>query len=44
MANAERQVVNRALKRLEAKGTIRVSYGRIEIVDKPALLKVASAA
>ena len=44
MANAERQVVNRALKRLEAKGTIRVSYGRIEIVDKVALQKVASAA
>jgi CRP-like cAMP-binding protein len=33
MGNAERQVVNRALKRLETKGWIRVSYGRIEILD-----------
>lgn len=37
MANAERQVVNRVLKRLEAKGWIRVSYGRIEILDAAAL-------
>lgn len=37
MANAERQVVNRALKRLEVKGWIRVSYGRIEILDIAAL-------
>jgi CRP/FNR family transcriptional regulator, cyclic AMP receptor protein len=43
MANAERQVVNRALKRLEGKGILRVSYGRIEIVDKAALQKVAGA-
>jgi CRP/FNR family cyclic AMP-dependent transcriptional regulator len=43
MANAERQVVNRALKRLEGKGILRVSYGRIEIVDKTALQKVAGA-
>jgi CRP-like cAMP-binding protein len=37
MANAERQVVNRALKRLEANGWIRISYGRIDIVDDAAL-------
>jgi CRP-like cAMP-binding protein len=37
MANVERQVVNRVLKRLEVKGWIRVSYGRIEIVDAAAL-------
>jgi CRP-like cAMP-binding protein len=37
MANAERQVVNRALKRLEAKGWIRVWYGRIHIVDELSL-------
>jgi CRP-like cAMP-binding protein len=37
MANAERQVVNRALKRLEAKGWISVSYGRIEIRDAASL-------
>jgi CRP/FNR family transcriptional regulator, cyclic AMP receptor protein len=43
MANAERQVVNRALKRLEAKGIVRVSYGRIGIVDRAALRKFASA-
>lgn len=42
MANAERQVVNRALKRLEAKSVIRVSYGRIEIVNGAALRKFAS--
>jgi hypothetical protein len=42
MANAERQVVNRALKRLEAKGMLRVSYGRIEIIDEAALQKLAS--
>jgi CRP/FNR family cyclic AMP-dependent transcriptional regulator len=43
MANAERQVVNRALKRLQAKGWIRVSYGRIEIVDDAALADFARA-
>lgn len=37
MANAERQVVNRVLKRLEANGWIRVSYGRIDILDMSAL-------
>jgi CRP/FNR family transcriptional regulator, cyclic AMP receptor protein len=42
MANAERQVVNRALKRLEAKGILRVFYGRIEIVNIAALRKFAS--
>jgi CRP/FNR family transcriptional regulator, cyclic AMP receptor protein len=43
MANAERQVVNRALKRLEAKGILRVAYGRIEIADRSALREFASA-
>jgi CRP-like cAMP-binding protein len=37
MANADRQVVNRALKRLEAHGWIGVSYGRIRIVDEVSL-------
>jgi CRP-like cAMP-binding protein len=41
MANAERQVVNRALKRLDAKGWIRASYGRIEILDEAALRNFA---
>jgi CRP/FNR family transcriptional regulator, cyclic AMP receptor protein len=43
MANAERQVVNRALKRLEVKGILRVAYGRIEIADRSALREFASA-
>lgn len=43
MANAERQVVNRVLKRLEAEGWIRVSYGRIEIADGAALEDFARA-
>jgi len=43
MANAERQVVNRVLKRLEVKGMLRVSYGRIEIVDDGALWSFAGA-
>lgn len=43
MANAERKVVNRALKRLEANGMLRVSYGRIEIVDRAALRNLAGA-
>jgi len=42
MASAERQVVNRALKRLEASGAIRLLYRRIEIVDRAALQNVAS--
>lgn len=37
MANAERQVVNRALGRLQANGWIHVSYGRIDIVDETSL-------
>jgi CRP-like cAMP-binding protein len=37
MANADRQVVNRALKRFEANGWIRVSYGRIGVLDESAL-------
>ncbi|MGL4528044.1 MAG: Crp/Fnr family transcriptional regulator [Aestuariivirga sp.] len=43
MANAERQVVNRLLKRLEANGTLRASYRRIEIVDGAALRDFAGA-
>lgn len=43
MANADRQVVNRALKRLEANGWIHVSYGRIDIVDEAALGSFARA-
>jgi CRP-like cAMP-binding protein len=43
MANADRQVVNRALKRLEANGWVRASYGRIDIVDEAALRDFAHA-
>jgi CRP-like cAMP-binding protein len=37
MANADRQVVNRVLKRLEAEGWLHVSYGRIRITDPSAI-------
>jgi CRP-like cAMP-binding protein len=36
MANVDRQVVNRALKRFEAEGWLQVSYGRIRITDTSA--------
>lgn len=41
MANAERQVVNRVLKRFEANGWLRVSYGRIDVLDEAALRSFA---
>jgi CRP-like cAMP-binding protein len=37
MANADRQVVNRVLKRFEAEGWVHISYGRIRIADAAAL-------
>lgn len=37
MANAERQVVNRALKKMVSRGWLDVNYGRIDILDRPAL-------
>ena len=37
LANAARDVVNRTLKRLEAKGWIEVSYRKITLLDPPAL-------
>lgn len=43
MANAERQMVNRVLKRLEGHGWLQVSYGRIAIVDRAALREFARA-
>jgi CRP/FNR family transcriptional regulator, cyclic AMP receptor protein len=33
MANADRQVVNRALKRMEIKGWLKVSYGGIDVTN-----------
>jgi CRP-like cAMP-binding protein len=42
MANADRQVVNRALKRFEASGWISVSYGRIDLLDANALRSFAT--
>ena len=41
MANADRQVVNRVLKRFEACGWTSVSYGRIDILDEAALRSFA---
>lgn len=43
MANADRQVVNRVLKRLEAEGWLQVSYGRISITDAAAIRESARA-
>jgi CRP/FNR family cyclic AMP-dependent transcriptional regulator len=37
MANLDRQIVNRILRQMEAKGWVQVSYGRIRIVDPTAL-------
>lgn len=37
IANADRQVVNRALKQFEAEGWLTVSYGRISIIDASAM-------
>jgi CRP-like cAMP-binding protein len=37
MANVDRQIVNRVLRTLQAKGWLQVSYGRIKIVNAPAL-------
>jgi CRP/FNR family cyclic AMP-dependent transcriptional regulator len=37
MANADRKVVNRTLRRMTAKGWLKVSYGRVEIIDRAAL-------
>lgn len=37
MANADRQVVNRVLKRFEAEGWLKVSYGLIRITDAYAM-------
>ncbi|MCF1710996.1 Crp/Fnr family transcriptional regulator [Tabrizicola sp. J26] len=42
MANADRQVVNRVLKRFEALGWLRVAYGQIEILDATALRSFAT--
>jgi CRP-like cAMP-binding protein len=43
MANADRQVVNRVLKRFEAEGWVHVSYGRIRIADAAAIREFARA-
>lgn len=36
-----RTSINRVLKHLEAEGLVRVSYGQVEIVDRPGLAKAA---
>lgn len=37
MSNADRQVVNRALRRMEEKGLLKVAYGGIDVTDWPGL-------
>jgi CRP-like cAMP-binding protein len=41
MVSTSRQTANQVLKDLEQKGLIQVAYGSIEILDLPALRKVA---
>jgi CRP-like cAMP-binding protein len=44
MLSTSRQTVNQALKDLEAKGLVRLSYGNIEILDLDGLRRAAQAA
>jgi len=44
MLSTSRQTANQVLKRLEAQGVIRLTYGEIEIVDHEALRKAANPA
>ena len=44
MLSASRQAVSRELKALEAGQVIKVAYGRISVLDLPALRRAASAA
>ena len=41
MLSSSRQTVNQLLKRLEADGAIRLSYGQVEILDLDALRDAA---
>jgi hypothetical protein len=41
MASVGRQVVNRELQRMEAKGWLAVSYNRITVLDREALTEFA---
>lgn len=43
MIGARRSSINRVLKRLETSGALRVSYGRVEIIDSSKLLLGAQA-
>ncbi len=43
MLGTRRQVVNRAVKEMAAEGAIHVQYGRISIIDREKLAKMASA-
>ena len=43
MLSVSRQTVNQALKDLEAKGLVRLAYGKVEIVDLEALRLLATA-
>lgn len=42
MLSVSRQTVNQALKDLEAKGLVRLAYGKVEIVDLDALRRLAT--
>jgi CRP-like cAMP-binding protein len=42
MLSVSRQTVNQALKELEAKGLVRLAYGKVEIVDLEALRRLAT--
>lgn len=44
MASVGRQVVNRALQRMESNGWIAVSYGRIKLLDRSAIVAFAKGA
>jgi DNA-binding GntR family transcriptional regulator len=41
MTSLDRRVVNRILRRMEMRGWIALSYGRIAVVDPPALAEFA---
>jgi CRP/FNR family transcriptional regulator, cyclic AMP receptor protein len=43
LAGVSRQSANRELKRLEAAGLIKLSYGRLEVVDPSGLGKLGQA-
>jgi CRP-like cAMP-binding protein len=44
LSGVSRQIANRALKELDGRGIIRMGYGTIEVLDLPALQKLAHGA